>query len=232
MPLYGIDSSQVLCGGYARDTLRGSMEADVLVGGAQDDVLAGGGGADRFLYLNANAGDDVIEDFSLAEGDCIDLARVLQGVSGRLEDYVTLSDDGTNSHLAVNVDGTGAPFDSFALTVAGTELAQADPYSLLENGHLQVGDKALIPSVSLVAIQTACSENGPRSAEIRVRRRGDLNTAITVTLGVSGSAQNGVDYSLLPTAVVLPAGEDTLSILVEPYVDTLTELTEVVEEPN
>ncbi|MFM8332725.1 MAG: beta strand repeat-containing protein [Candidatus Methylumidiphilus sp.] len=67
--------------GYA-DTLGGDGGRNVLVGGLGADVLVGGLGADTFrLYAMAESGPgeaerDAIADFSLAEGDKIDLSAI------------------------------------------------------------------------------------------------------------------------------------------------------------
>lgn len=60
------------------DTLRGEAGDDVLIGGRGKDTLVGGTGADTFVFAAADVGRslgaaDVIQDFSRAGGDKIDL---------------------------------------------------------------------------------------------------------------------------------------------------------------
>lgn len=89
--LRGRAGDDTLLGGAGNDTLLGGAGADVLEGGAGRDVLAGGAGADvfrfrapddagrAFLVPGADAaglGPDVVADFSLAEGDKIDLSAI------------------------------------------------------------------------------------------------------------------------------------------------------------
>ncbi|MBD2548141.1 hypothetical protein H6G65_00775 [Microcystis elabens FACHB-917] len=53
---------------------------DTLIGGAGNDTLTGGAGADRFRFataLNATTNRDVITDFSLAQGDTIELENAV-----------------------------------------------------------------------------------------------------------------------------------------------------------
>lgn len=46
---------------------------------------------------------------------------------------------------------------------------------------------------------------------------------------IGGSATNGTDYTWIPNAVVIPAGSDSGSIVIEPIADGITEGTEVVQ---
>ena len=89
--LYGAGGGDTLNGDAGVDTLNGDAGADrlnggdandMLRGGAGRDVLSGGLGADRFIWddgefgLSSTVGADLIIDFSVAEGDKIDLALV------------------------------------------------------------------------------------------------------------------------------------------------------------
>ena len=76
---------------------------------------------------------------------------------------------------------------------------------------------------------TNASENGPRAGEFRLTRSGPVASALTVNLQVTGSAANGVDYIFVSPQVNFLAGERAVSIQIAPYVDTLTELSEVVD---
>ena len=67
-----------LSGGTGADVLRGGAGDDRIVGGRGDDTLSGGAGADTFVF-GRSAGNDVVTDFSLAEGDRIALAPGLHG---------------------------------------------------------------------------------------------------------------------------------------------------------
>jgi Ca2+-binding RTX toxin-like protein len=73
-------------GGLGRDTLIGGEGNDILDGGAGMDALEGGRGADRFILQGlGQTWDDVIVDFSRAEGDRIELFR-FGGRSGLVEE--------------------------------------------------------------------------------------------------------------------------------------------------
>jgi Ca2+-binding RTX toxin-like protein len=66
--LYGLDGNDTLIGGAGEDLLEGDLGADSITGGL---------GADRFVYrIAAEASGDVIADFSVAQGDRIDLRPI------------------------------------------------------------------------------------------------------------------------------------------------------------
>ncbi|MDO8958204.1 MAG: retention module-containing protein [Rhodocyclaceae bacterium] len=77
-------ADSILSGGAGADTLSGGVGDDILIGGAGSDTLAGGLGADTFVWRLADVGDgtgpaphDLVTDFSVAEGDVLDLSSVL-----------------------------------------------------------------------------------------------------------------------------------------------------------
>ena len=69
-----------MIGGALDDTLTGNTLANKLTGGAGNDTLTGGLGGDIFRFdssLNASTNRDAITDFSLAEGDSIQLENAI-----------------------------------------------------------------------------------------------------------------------------------------------------------
>lgn len=81
-------ADSILSGGTGDDALNGGAGDDILIGGAGSDTLAGGLGADSFVWRLADVGDgtdpaphDVVTDFSVAEGDVLDLSSVLSDAS-------------------------------------------------------------------------------------------------------------------------------------------------------
>jgi serralysin len=76
----GAGNDRVL-GGVGNDTLFGGDGGDVLTGGLGRDVLNGGAGTDRFDFNTkaetpGGAGRDIIQGFSRAQGDRIDLSTI------------------------------------------------------------------------------------------------------------------------------------------------------------
>lgn len=79
--LYGGDGNDQLYGGTGNDYLSGGKGSDLLQGGGGKDVLIGGAGADDFVFKTVaesgkGSGRDVINDFSRAQGDDIDLRGI------------------------------------------------------------------------------------------------------------------------------------------------------------
>ncbi|MDO6962436.1 type I secretion C-terminal target domain-containing protein [Rhizobium alvei] len=93
--------------------LEGSDRADKLVGSNYDeyfaglggkDILTGGGGADLFMFSQSDTGSkkstaDVITDFSIAEGDKIDLRRMdADTITTGLQDFVFIGTKNFTKH--------------------------------------------------------------------------------------------------------------------------------------
>ena len=101
-----------LLGGGGDDVIRGNGGRDVINGGRGDDLMTGGGGRDTFVFQN-NAGDDVINGFSLRR-DLIDLSQVSD---------ITDFDDLITGHASESADGVQiAISDSATLTISDVDL--------------------------------------------------------------------------------------------------------------
>ena len=97
--LEGLNGDDLIRGGGGRDTLKGSNGNDYLNGSKGRDVLIGGAGADVFKN---SKGLDLVEDFSLQQGDRIALPK-----SGK---YKIIEDDNgvlikTNSKRGILLEG-------------------------------------------------------------------------------------------------------------------------------
>ncbi|MFM5426735.1 retention module-containing protein [Aeromonas veronii] len=81
-------SGHELVGSEQGDWLFGSSGDDRLLGGHGNDILTGGAGSDLFVWQHGDEGSlgqpaiDTITDFHPEQGDKIDLADMLQGVTG------------------------------------------------------------------------------------------------------------------------------------------------------
>lgn len=218
----GLDHPHVLIGGAGDDRLVGGTANDILIGGRGNDVLRGNGGADLFIISGTNSGNDTIEDFNPAAGDALDLARVLQGASGSLTNYIQLTTGGTNSILAINFAGLGSGYTNMTVTLLGVQLTPASLRALVDGGNLLTGDKGLSPVISIVASIPAASENGPVSGQFTLTRSGSLAAGLAVNLTISGSAVNGSSYELISSPAIFAAGQRTLNLPVNPYSTTAT----------
>ncbi|MFQ2659647.1 retention module-containing protein [Aeromonas caviae] len=115
--LLGSDQGDWLFGSSGNDRLLGGMGDDVLRGGQGNDILIGGAGSDLFVWGSGDEGTtaspaiDTITDFRPQEGDRIDLADLLKGVTDN-------SVDGLLGHLQASVTSTGNGLSDVSLSVS------------------------------------------------------------------------------------------------------------------
>ena len=79
--IYGTMGNDVLVGNDKDNKIRGFAGDDYIEGGKGNDDIRGGQGADVFAFNSLNDGLDTIKDFSLAEGDTIQVSRAGFGSS-------------------------------------------------------------------------------------------------------------------------------------------------------
>jgi hypothetical protein len=218
----------LIAGGSGNDFLTGGNSNDLISGGGGDDSLTGLGGADRFVILGTGDGNDIITDFTTAEGDALDLSRVLKGSSKLLSDYLKVTPSGSDLLVSVDSNGDGSGFSDMTVRLVGAATPGTDLRSLWNGGNLITGGPVLIPRVTLTASTTRASENGPTPAAFAISLDAPATAAVTVNFLISGSATNGVDYQLLPAQITVPTGARSAEVVVKPYADALTELAETV----
>lgn len=138
--LYGGLDNDILHGGADKDTLYGDDGDDIVFGGTGADTLYGGAGADAF-WFDANdkgTGVDVIKDFSLLDGDTINISDVLEQYdpnTDALSGFVRLTESGADTLLQVDMTGPGVP-GGFA-TIAKLEgVTGLDLDTLVGNGTI------------------------------------------------------------------------------------------------
>lgn len=108
--LKGQAGDDVINGAGGDDILWGNDGDDVISGGAGADWLKGGNGADTYV-LTDTADADTIADFSIANGDKIDLTGVLGGVAGFVQadaiadGFLVVEQSGDDTNIYVTIDG-------------------------------------------------------------------------------------------------------------------------------
>ncbi|MDK1683050.1 SwmB domain-containing protein [Acinetobacter terrestris] len=151
--IYGYEGNDTLIGGRANDILRGGNGNDILDGGAGNDYLNGGSdndtitggvGADTVVFDLLNASDatggngvDTWTDFSLSQGDIIDISELLgDEVTGyNLDQYVSLNYDEAAQSITVKIDrdGTGDIYNSTNLLILTNQREDITMDELLMN---------------------------------------------------------------------------------------------------
>lgn len=85
-----------------------------------------------------------------------------------------------------------------------------------------------IPVVTVVASDAEASESDTKNIGIfKIVRTGSAQNALNVHFMLSGTAQNGVDYSKLPEMVVLPKGKTSVTLDVKAISDKAIEGKEI-----
>lgn len=191
-----------------------------VVGGLSDDVLycglgtparaAGGPGADRFVVTDLATNKVEITDFSLMEGDVLDLSQL------PVQDGTPLA---AAFSLPAVAGGYQVTYAGGAVKLDNLSAAQADLLTLVEQGSVRVPDGVVLETrVSVAATVPNASRNGPVDGAFTVTRTGSSEQEVVVNLLITGSAVNGSDYCYIPNSVRIPAGVTTVQIAVTPNV--------------
>lgn len=118
--LYGDAGNDHLVGAGGNDTLIGGDGNDLLEGGSGDDLLIGGSGADTFKFNAITDGKDTIGDFSVGQGDTIDLDTLFDNLgvaeADRGIDVVQSGSDPNEFTVTLTVGGAAA-HPEFSITV-------------------------------------------------------------------------------------------------------------------
>lgn len=106
----GSDYDDDITGSDGGNKLYAGSGDDLIYGGAGNDTLYGENGADTFIYgaIDTIGYIDTIDDFSLSEGDMLDLSDVISSydpVTDAITDFIQITDSGNNSIVSVDADG-------------------------------------------------------------------------------------------------------------------------------
>ena len=139
--IYGRGGDDTLYGGDFLDVLLAGDGDDILYGEAGDDVLYGGSGADTFIFgaNDVSNGVDVLKDFSIDDGDVIDISDLLDSydvATDDLADFIQVTTSNSDSILSVDVDGGADNFIQIATIESVIDLN--DVVTLASNGTLVV----------------------------------------------------------------------------------------------
>jgi hypothetical protein len=85
-----------------------------------------------------------------------------------------------------------------------------------------------LPTVTVTASTATAAEQGLVPGQFTVSRTGSTATPLYVPLAISGNAIAGTDYTALPTGVLIPAGQASVTVAVTPLTDILAEGPETV----
>ncbi len=84
-------------------------------------------------------------------------------------------------------------------------------------------------NISVLAVSASLSEGSATQGIFKLVRTGSLSSSLTISLSFSGSAENGIDYfSSSTSSVTLPAGDESVNILITPRDDSSQEVNEAI----
>ncbi len=104
--------NDTIAGGSGVDQIDGGAGDDRITGGIEADVVKGGTGADVFVFNSLDEVGDTIKDFSLSQGDMLEITGFLSEQGTDLEtalasDQLSLSGSRSASWLEFDADGAG-----------------------------------------------------------------------------------------------------------------------------
>ncbi len=129
-----------LNGGAGNDVIFGQEGNDTISGGGGYDTLYGGSGADLFLFESIADAGDTIKDFSLLEGDALDLSMLISTydpLQHSIDSFIYLTESSGNTTVAVDVAGTGDQANAVDL-VTFEALIGLDATDIMTNNNLMV----------------------------------------------------------------------------------------------
>ncbi|MDD4017305.1 MAG: cadherin-like domain-containing protein [Kiritimatiellae bacterium] len=189
----------------------GGFSDDVIYCGAGNPARAAGGpGSDRFIVTDLTTNGFEIIDFSLMEGDVLDLSQLpVQEGTPLLAAF----------SLAAVEDGYQVTYPGGTVRLGNFAAVPADLLTLVEQGSVWVPEGVVLETrVSVAATVPSASRTGPVNGVFAITRTGRAEQEIVVNLLITGSAVNGSDYAYLPNTAIFPAGVKTVEIAVTPYV--------------
>ena len=109
------------------------------------NTIEGGAGSDSFVLYGNNVFDgnfSTINDFDTVENDLFDLSNILEGydhLTDVINDFVLITEDGNDTVISVDRDGTAPAYNSEQLLVLKDTAGQwTDAQDMVDKGHLVV----------------------------------------------------------------------------------------------
>ncbi len=132
----------VASGDGVGSTFIGTDGDDVLVGGAGNDILTGNDGSDIFVWNEGDEGTlatpavDTVTDFSIAQGDALNLADLLQGEhdgsgvdADNLDQFLSFNWDGANTTVSIAHDALNSGDVTQKIVLQGVDLTAGNTLS-------------------------------------------------------------------------------------------------------
>jgi hypothetical protein len=166
------------------------------------------------------------------------LSDLQASVTGLDVDFTAVASDPDGSLVAIEWDfGDGvtasgaSPVHSYA--AEGTYLVRCrvtDDAGARNSRwlYLTLGPGSAVPVVTLSVGDASAGEPGGDTGSFVLTRTGPTGAALSVNLGLTGTASEGADYQTIGPTVSIPAGSASLEVVVTPLDDVLEETDETV----
>ncbi|MEN3941666.1 Ig-like domain-containing protein [Prosthecobacter sp. SYSU 5D2] len=132
---FGPARKHVLFAGHGESRIEGGMNDDVLIAGNLKTALKGNAGADIFVVSENQT---TIEDYKSAEGDLLDLSRILKGWPGPLDEKMEISLNAGNTWLTFALSDE----DEAVVILKGLNLTAKQVEALRKKGRFFSGAQA------------------------------------------------------------------------------------------
>jgi len=99
--------------------------------------------------------------------------------------------------------------------------------ALSSSDILAIYNSTALPRVSIAASDATAAEQSTDKGTFAIRRDSSVGN-LTVYYAISGAASNGTDYSSLSTSIVIPDGQTSATITVNPIDDAVADADETV----
>ncbi|MBL4755790.1 MAG: choice-of-anchor L domain-containing protein [Flavobacteriales bacterium] len=158
-----------------------------------------------------------LNDTTICPGDFVQLNT---NVSGGIPNYVYTWTPSTGLNCTTCPNPVASPSVGTTYTVSVTD--DCGTAILTEDVTVNVGGLSVGPTSNLIAIE-GCSQ-----ASFTFVRFGPTTSAQTVYFTITGSATNGIDYAFIADSIVIPAGQSSIDLLLQPLIDSLSEANESI----
>lgn len=223
----------------------GSETATVSIGSVNGGSASAAGSGTSFnitLSDNESAPTVSLSADSLTIGEDGSAVTVTATLSGIADEAVTVplntsgtAIEGTDYATISNITiSAGATTGSTTITPTDDNISESDETIIVSLGTLSganasngsqtilsftLTDDESAPSITLTSSATSIAENSGSPLTISVASSVTSSEAIIVTLGSSGSATSGTDYTAIPTTLTIPANTTTATTTFTPTND-------------
>lgn len=175
------------------------------------------------VTLSTNSSQTVSVDYSVTGGSAAGAGVDYTLANGTVVFVPNVT--ATNLNFYLNNDAIAEPDETIVISLGNTTNALLDVPSALTYTILDDDGSG---AVTISAVDTNASEAGPDNGLFRISRSGGTNADLAVLVQVLGTASAPSDYVPWPTTVVIPAGTNSVELLVEPVDDATAEAGETI----